>query len=240
MSDEERRFTKYELRTTDPDAAHAFYLDALGLDVRAMPGLALSLLPERARANGAPAHWLGHIGVDDVDAVVERFVALGAQTVGPPQERDGSRWVILRDPLGAIVAVSSTMNTPSPSVVAWHHLHTTDRERAFGAYRALFGWIAREEWMGEHRTFSWSGHGNGHENAQGAEGPVVGGVADSARRPGVHTHWLFYFAVPDLVVAMAKVRAGGGLVLSPVELPTGQRLVACEDPQGAAFGLSAT
>lgn len=55
-------------------------------------------------------------------------------------------------------------------------------------------------------------------------------------RPEVHTHWLF-FSVPSLDVAVGRVREHGGLVIGPMELPGGARVAACDDPQGAAFGL---
>jgi hypothetical protein len=62
-------------------------------------------------------------------------------------------------------------------------------------------------------------------------------MANTARWPGVHPHWLFHFPVADLEAALAAVRARGGRALAPNLLPSGDRVVACEDPQGAAFGL---
>ena len=68
-------------------------------------------------------------------------------------------------------------------------------------------------------------------------GPSVGSVANTARWPRVHTHWLFYFPVADLEGSLELVRTNGGRTLAPFVLPNGHRLVPCDDPQGAAFGL---
>lgn len=118
-------FLRYELRTTDPIAARAFYLSVLGpraadLDVTA--------LPERARAAGAPSHWLGFIAGD-----VEHALAAGAERV---------RENVLRDPLGAVFAAIDRDASPWPkeAPIVWHQLNTTDVARAKRFYAEAFGW----------------------------------------------------------------------------------------------------
>ena len=87
-------FHRFEHRSHDLAAARAFYDDVLdGLpwgDV-----FSLAPLPERAKAAGAPPHWLGHVGVEDVALTGQRLEERGAQRLGPPA---------FRDPFGAIVA----------------------------------------------------------------------------------------------------------------------------------------
>lgn len=65
----------------------------------------------------------------------------------------------------------------------------------------------------------------------------AGVFGDTAGRPGVHPHGTFHFRVSALDEAIARVRAGGGLTLDPIELPSGDRIAVCDDPQGAAFAL---
>jgi predicted enzyme related to lactoylglutathione lyase len=238
-------FCWYELRTTDTDAAEAFYAYALGLQLRQADGassanageqaVGLSRLPDRAAANGAPAHWLGHIATGDVETYVRRLVALGAQPLGPVQNAiNGSAFAIMRDPFGAVLAVSSRTDRPARAAVEWHQLHTTDRDRAWATYAELFGWTPRDRLelgaeLGSQQSFAWT-----------PSGPPVGGISDTARAPHVHTHWLFCFGVSDLEAALAKIRAHGGDALTPVVLPSGDRVVACHDPQRAIFGLYAS
>jgi predicted enzyme related to lactoylglutathione lyase len=119
-----------------------------------------------------------------------------------------------------------------PHPVAWHQLHTKDVDRAWAVYSDLFGWAHTQTFdvadpEGGHRLFAW-----------GASGPIAGSMANTARWPGVHPHWLFYFPIADLDTALAKVQARGGVVVQrPAVLPNGYRLAPCDDPQGAAFGL---
>ena len=52
-------------------------------------------------------------------------------------------------------------------------------------------------------------------------------------------YWLYYFNVGDIDVAMRRVKAGGGGILSgPVEVPGGGWVAQCTDPQSAIFALS--
>jgi uncharacterized protein len=232
-------FCWYEIRTTDVDAARAFYAEVADWQVDAArdPGAfyagehraaGISALPEQARARGAPPHWLGHIRVADVDGAVDRMVERGAQRLGPA--RSGADLAILRDPLGAVLAVSSRADRSD--AVAWHELHTTDEARAWSIYADVFAWEPSKVLdlgpkIGPYRTFAWRG---GERSA--------GAMASSARAPHIHTHWLFYFDVADLDRALAAVRRRGGRVVAQQsQHPAGGRVAYCEDTQGAAFGL---
>jgi predicted enzyme related to lactoylglutathione lyase len=237
-------FHAYDLRTTDLEAAQAFYSALMGWRVQRSGASRVFLageqrvgelmaLPERARALGAPAHWLGHIGVDEVEASARRFVALGGQLLGPVQQTEqGRRVAVLRDPQGAVFAMSSVRSGFGSGAVAWHELNTTDREHAWASYSELFGWRATGTFelgpeLGTYQLFTWDGAGR-----------EVGGMVNTARTPSIHTHWLFYLAVEDLDAALEKVRALGGRVLNgPMQVPGGDRVAQCEDQQGAAFAL---
>lgn len=229
-------FCLYSLRTTELDAALQFYADALGLvlphgasknsRVEAWP------LHERARAMGVPAHWLGQIMSKDMEGAVTRLVALGGERLGPTVRRDdGAEYATVRDPSGAVVAVRSGGTPPTEHLVAWHQLHTRDADSAWAMHSELFGWAYKETLdvpnpLGGHMMFAWSDAGS-----------PIGSLGNTACMEGVHAHWLFYFAVPDVAATADRVRALGGTAMDAVKLPNGMRLCACEDPQGAAFGL---
>ena len=58
--------------------------------------------------------------------------------------------------------------------------------------------------------------------------------------PNAPTRWNFYFRVPDIDVAHAKVKELGGTPHSdPMEVPGGERVFFASDPEGVAFGLVA-
>jgi predicted enzyme related to lactoylglutathione lyase len=220
------KFCRFDLRTTDADSARAFYREILGHD-RAV----IWPLHEQALARGARPHWLGRIGVPDVERIAEAFVDRGAMRYGPTQTMaDGGQFAVLRDPGGAVVAVGTPPATTDASVdVVWHVLNTNDVARATANYCELLGWEVRDRL--EHLQ------GGFHELAWTAGGPSVGAIADVAGRQGVHPHWLFFFEVDSLERAMTAARAAGGVVLEPILLPSGERICVCDDAQGAAFGL---
>lgn len=219
------QFQRYQLRTTDPSAARAFYGSILGDRVAEIVPL-----PPEAIARGAPPHWLGHLGVDEVEPTARAFVERGAMRLGPTRATAEGELAIVRDPGGAVFALTKARSTPARDDVVFHLLHTHDLARVTASYGALFGWEIDEGHdlgpLGVFREFAW------HRS-----GPRVGAMTDVSARPGVHAHWLFQFRVASLNVALPLVRAAGGVVAGPTELPGGDRLAVCDDPQGAAFAL---
>lgn len=223
-----KRFVQFQLRTTDVSTSRKFYATVLGDGA-----VDIEPLPEQARARGAPAHWLGHLGVENVEEAVRAFAGRGATQLSPTrQTKDGGRVAILRDPGEAIVAVATETTTArwSQPEVVWQDLYVTNVGRTVDAYCALFEWqlLDRRDLgpHGVHQAFTWQ-----------AGKPSIGSIVDVAGLAGVHSHWLFYFRVDTLAPALAAVRAAGGVVVGPAELPNGSRAAICVDPQGAAFAL---
>lgn len=225
-------FSRFELRTTDITAARAFYQPML---LAGCPDV--SALPEAAIARGARPHWLGHLGVadqGDLERLVAAFIDRGATQLGPARTAaDGSPTLGLRDPGGAVLALCKAPAEPPRSDVVSHQLFTTNVAGAIRNYSELFGWRVGEQVdlgnLGRHLPFSYS-----------ANAPNVGVMADIAGRAQLHPHWLHYFRVAKLQAALDYVRAAGGVVVGPFELPGGVLAAACDDPQGAAFGLMTT
>ena len=228
-------FCRYSLRTTDADAARAFYAEAIGLQLPhgAAPGSRLECWPlhERARAQGAPPHWLGHLAVENADDCADRVVTLGGERLGPTVETPGGdRYATVRDPSGAVIAFRQCAAYSELNGVAFHQHHTRDADEACRLYEELCGvhvvqTVDHPEIEGGHRLFAYRG-----------EQDVVGSIANTARWPGVHAQWLFYFLVKDINEAVARVRTLGGRALE-IHTMGNWQLVPCEDPQGAAFGL---
>jgi predicted enzyme related to lactoylglutathione lyase len=222
------RFCRYDLRTTDVERARAFYSRIAGADFWS-DTLGIGPLSEQARARGALPHWLGHLAVDSVSTTAQRFLARGATPLGPPPPSECAPRV-LRDPFGAVVALAPPHRTLDHQRVAWHMLHVVNETDAFPVYTEIFGWTpagARAFGEGQReQMFAWD-----------ADAAPAGSVANTAASPGVHPHWMFFFACDSLDESLRTVRELGGLTLPVVERPDGSRLAACEDPQRAAFGL---
>lgn len=222
------RFERHELRTTAPDAARAFYETLLG----PLPnGLAITELPARAIANGARPHWLGLLGVARPSDEAAAWIARGAVQLGPTRD-DGS--VVLRDPFGAIIALGEPHGDDA-ACVRWRHLNSPDRDASLALYADRCGWSLGDEVASTRVEGASTGPARVFSSRDG-ERPI--GSASSILDP-VRTHpsWTWFFEVPDLDRALAHVRAAGGIHLPIHRAPSGARSAACDDPQGAAFGL---
>jgi predicted enzyme related to lactoylglutathione lyase len=245
------RFVWYELMTTDIESAKAFYADVVGWGARdaSMPGLAYSLFtvgdfpvtgltnaPEDARRAGVTPHWIGYVGVDDVDATVDRIKQLGgAVYVQPTDVPDISRFSVVADPQMATLALvkglksgqAQSAGPGAPGRVGWHELLATDWEKAFAFYGELFGWQKADSHFGAMGTYQ--GFSAGGE-------PIGGMFTKPATLP--LPFWLYYFNIDDVQAAAKRVEAGGGQILyGPTAVPGGPWIVHCTDPQGAIFAL---
>lgn len=223
------RFFRVQLRTSDVEGARAFYANVLGDGARD-----IVKLHELAVARGARPHWLGYLDVADVDGTIAAFTERGGTQLGPKWvNAEGLEAATVRDPAGAVVALAKPpahMPVETPAEVLWYLLNAADVERAKATYSELFGWeLAAPSDLGMHGVF--------HPFAWERGGAAVGSMSGIAGRPGVHPHWLFHFRVGALDPAMEAVRAGGGIVLGPFTLPSGERIAVCDDPHGAAFAL---
>lgn len=225
------QFIRYELRTTDPDAAQAFYSSLLGHKLSC-----IWPLHEQARARGAVPHWLGHLSIGEgteLETVGQQFVERGAVLLSPTLVTpDRGQFFVLRDPGGAMLALNaSTQPAESGPVVGWHVLNTNNISAAKQNYHELFGWEIEDQPV-------TGPYGDVYEFAYTADsGEPVGVLADIADRPSIHPHWLFFFKVSSLDSALNLVRQAGGTATEPFVGPNGTRVSVCEDVQRAAFGL---
>ena len=98
MSEFSGNFVWYDLMTPDMKASAEFYSNVVGWQTAdsgmtppytilnmgsSMVGGIMGMSPEAA---GAPPAWVGHIGVDDVDASVEKITAAGGAVHRPPAD----------------------------------------------------------------------------------------------------------------------------------------------------------
>ncbi len=248
------RFVWYELMTTDPKAAESFYGDLAGWSSAPFEGSSVPYdllmngeapvggvmtLPEEARKAGAPPHWIAYVTVSDVDATVKKAKKLGATPLHGPQDvPEVGRWAVLRDPQGAVFAVFTPVNETQPYAppkqgeFSWNELMTSSYADAFEFYNALFGWEKTEAMeFGEGEIYQMYGQ----------EGKTYGGMFNKPDEVPAPPHWLFYIMVDDVDKRAEEVKARGGQILNgPMEVPGGDRIVQCMDPQGAAFALHST
>ncbi len=243
------RFVWYDLMTTDPEKAEAFYTNALGWGTEVWQGpMPYHMWKASGKTMGgvmqlpnaaAPPHWLAYIGVPDVDATVKDAESRGAKTLAKPTDIPTvGRYAVLADPQGAVFAVfTSAGNAPghegAPTMgeFSWHELATTDIDAAFSFYQALFGWEKQNDHdmgpLGVYRIFA-------------RNGIELGGMFNKTADMPFPPNWLQYIMVDSARAAADRVTAHGGKILNgPMEVPGGDWIVQCMDPQGAAFAVHA-
>ncbi len=245
------RFVWYELMTTDMEAAKVFYAKVVGWGTRdaSMPGMAYTLftageasvsglmdLPEDARKMGAKPSWIGYVGVNDVDAAADRIKHLGGAVYVPPKDIPNiSRFSVVADPQRATLALFKWLKPRqdqppelgTPGRVGWHELLAADWEQALAFYGELFGWQKADAEIGAMGTYQLFSAG----------GQTIGGMFTKPPMVPV-SFWLYYFNIGDIDAAAKRVKAGSGQILNgPIEVPGGNWIVQCTDPQGAMFAL---
>jgi predicted enzyme related to lactoylglutathione lyase len=254
MSDHHGQFVWYELMTSDPAAAQAFYGAVIGWTAkdaglpdrrytilsagdRAIAGL--MALPPSAAAMGVPPCWMGYVGVADVDAAADRIASAGGSIHHPADDIPGvGRFAVVADPQGAPFQIFRGMGGEPPLPVApgtpghvgWHELYTTDLEAAAAFYADQFGWKKTEAMdmgpMGIYQMFA-------------TRDVSVGGMMTKPEMVPMSC-WQYYVNVEAADAAVGRIQAGGGQVLmGPHQVPGGSWIVQCRDPQGAVFAIVA-
>lgn len=255
MTNPHGSFIWYELLTADAVKAKAFYDHVVGWEIQAEPapggmdyrmigapdgfaGGVMQLNPDMISGGAKPA-WLGYFGVDDVDASVAGITADGGQVHLPPMDvPDVGRIAMVTDPQGIPFYVmrgasdqdSNAYQRHGMGHVSWNELMAPDDEAALAFYARHFNLKKVGAMpMGEMGEYSFIAHG-----ADEAIGAVM------KTPPEATSRWGFYFRVPDIDDAKAKIQAAGGTVaFGPMEVPGGEWVLNAADPEGVPFGLVA-
>jgi uncharacterized protein len=112
-----------DLLTPDIEASRSFYGQLFGWTIEATAGAQGQYWTIRngGRLNGGmlpappgmPPAWNTYFAVEDADASLARAIELGADTVlGPIDVPNGTRFVVLRDPQGAVVCLGAGPREP--------------------------------------------------------------------------------------------------------------------------------
>ncbi|MGC4026475.1 MAG: VOC family protein [Mesorhizobium sp.] len=244
-------FIWHELMTSDAGAARAFYAKVMGWNLEPFPGTGMDYtvvkagerglggimpIPEAAKANGMPPAWVAYIRSKDIDADVAALQKAGGNLHRGPEEigADVGRFAVVSDPQGAMFMLLQPSGPEQPPVpamtpghVGWNELMADNWEQAFTFYSGLFGWTKGQGIdMGDMGTYQ----------LVALDGVDMGAMMN--RPPHVPVCWNFYFIVDGLDAAVERVTSNGGkIIMEPMEVPGGQWVANCTDPQGAHFGM---
>lgn len=257
-SPEHGSFIWYELMTTDPKGAKAFYDKVVGwnIDADAMPGpieyraikrsdggMAGGVLKitEDMQRNGARPIWLGYVCVDDVDASVASVERAGGKVRMPASDiPDVGRIAMVTDPQGVPLYVMKPL-PPANKPGAKSDVFSPSAEQRV-AWNEL---TTSDQKAGLDFYTSQFGWRAGDKMPMGdlgdyqfidKDGVMLGAIMTAA--PGNPARWRFYFRVPNTDEAAARVKSARGIVNhGPIEVPGGDRILIGTDPQGAEFAL---
>jgi uncharacterized protein len=249
------RFVWHELLTSDVAGAQRFYENVVGWKGQKMEGGPPDMppyhfwmageamsggfmqLPDEAKNMGAPPNWMTYIGTDDVDGTAQKAEQLGGRVIRQPEDIPGiGRFAILQDPQGAVFAIYSSANDtpeeqdPKQLEFSWHELATTDPKGAWDFYSNLFDWK-------ETSTMDM-GPDAGPYQMFGRDRFTYGGIYKKPADMPAPSNWLPYAMVDSADAAAERAtKAGGTVIVGPMEVPGGDRIAVIRDPQGAHFAV---
>lgn len=239
-----------ELLTNDVKGAERFYTAVVGWSVTPFEGSPDPYdmwMREGDAATGGvmkiphdmkvPPHWGFYVGVPNLEEAAARIERLGGSAMSPVIEVPTvGRMRTMKDPQGAMFSIyqpdsppQQPERKPQTGELSWLELYTTNAEAALKFYTEILGWRPTEALdMGPRGKYHMFGLGF----------PLGGIMNTPPEMAQVPPHWGLYFRVPNVQVAAERVKAHGGKVLNgPMEVPGGDWIVNCTDPQGALFSL---
>lgn len=254
-------FIWYELMTTDPAAAKAFYdpvvgwtideqggADEPGIEYRhikrgdgGFTGGVMKLTPEMCE-NGARPCWMGYLYVADVDAEATKIAAEGGQVLMPAMDVTGAgRIAMVTDPQGVPIYIMTPAPPPGKEGEA---SDAYDRNKV---HHVSWNELLTPDLDGAKDFYSRHFGFEFNQSMPMGEmgdycfidhgGQTIGAMMQKPKEMPVGG-WNYYIQVADIDASTASVKAGGGQVLQgPMEVPGGDWIINGIDPQGAAFSL---
>lgn len=235
----------FDLMTTDPEKARAFYGALFGWTFEVGPpesGFYTMCLKNGRPAAGIgkkpdgapfPPAWTVYMASADADATTAAVREKGGAVVmGPMDVMEEGRMAIYADPTGAVFGVwqpkrhTGSRVTGEHGAMAWCEVNTRKGPEARDFYAGVLGLKGRQIEGMEY----WTLH-------RGEEA-VCGVLQMNEKWPAdVPPHWMAYFAVDDTDAALEKVKELGGVVcVPPFDTPYG-RMAVINDPAGAALSI---
>ena len=261
MSNSVGAFIWYELMTTDPDAAAAFYGPVVGwkivghapqdggVDYRHLirsdgqSNGGVLKLTDGMLAGGAHPCWLGYLHVANVDEAVKAIEADGGKLLMPAFDLDVGRIAMVTDPWGVPHYVMKPIppagkeGTPSDAYDRWAEQHVSWNELYAPDLDGAKAFYTRHYGFAFNEVMPMGPMGDycfiDHD------GETIGAMMQKPEQVPAGM-WNFYIRVADIDTAAAKVKELGGQIFNgPMEVPGGDWIINGMDPQGAMFSLVA-
>lgn len=251
----EGTFNWIDLATSDSVAAKTFYTGIFGWSFIDMPTdegsdytmfqheghnvCGMYQLPAQMLEQGTPPGWNSYIAADDVDAMTQKAVSLGAKALQEPFDvMDVGRMSVLTDPDGAVFSLwqdkkpceeGGEIIANVPNTWCWNELYCNNPGAETGFYEALCGWshsVSKNPMGLDYTSFR-----QGKREAAG----MLQIQPDWGEMPPA---WGVYFNVNNVGTTIDLVRENGGKVMmEPMMIPDVGEFTIITDPQGALFNI---
>ena len=251
MGERQGKLVWHEVMTPDPKKAIDFYTKLIGWTVTEFPSPSgepywvlnngkdgVAGVMKMPKGVQAPPHWMLYVLSENVDADHAKALKLGAQShVKPTDIPTVGRFAVMMDPQGAAFAMlqpeSPEYRKDEPAKVgefSWHELTSDDAKAGLDFYQQLFGWEKRDGMdMGPMGTYQlWSRKGNAFD---------LGGMMNRAKDmpPSSRTNYIKVKSVDDSAPKLKEL--GGKVMVGPMDVPGGDRVLIGTDNGGAIFAL---
>lgn len=260
-------FIWYELMTTDPDGATAFYGDVVGwkihghsdpgagggVDYRMIvrndggnAGGVLGLSKEMCEGGARPC-WLGYLYTPDVDAAIAAIEEDGGAVQMPATDLPVGRIAMVTDPGGVPFYIMNPI--PPQGAPADARSDVYDR---WAVQRVSWNELhspdidTAKAFYTKHFGFEYNDSMPMGElgnywfidiHEEGGGSETIGAMMQKMPEMPMG-QWNYYIRVADFDAAVERVKVGGGQVLNgPMEVPGGEWIINGMDPQGAMFSL---
>ena len=254
-------FIWYELLTTDPQGAKAFYESVVGW--RIVPGQPdphgveyghivredgggnggmLTLTADMIKGGARPC-WLGYLYVADIDAALVAIEADGGKVLMPKMTIEVGSFALVTDPQEVPIYVMTPVPpTDKPEARSdvydrWAPQHVSWNELYTTDIEGAKAFYARHFGMACNDKMPMGPMGDYWFITDSTMADAIGAMMQKPPHvpmPG----WSYYIRVPGIEAAVERVKAGGGQVLAgPMEVPGGDWIINGIDPQGAPFSL---
>lgn len=232
----------FEVGGPDDEPLVKFYGELFGWKLQRIPGVNYTAVDTQGgsginggmgkSSTGEP--WATfYVGVDDLQATLDKAGSLGGSTVVPVTEiPDVVTFAMFSDPDGLLIGLVKNEapqegqpqgpSSGSGAAVDWFEVLGSDAERTQSFYSELFGWKADDS--------TFPGYG-----LVDTGGPGISGGLGS----GEESRWATVYAtVPEVEKALSRAEElGGARVYGPTAVDESMQTGAFRDPAGNVFGV---
>ncbi len=242
-----------ELNTTDIEAIKPFYSEIFAwnyLDRKTKDNIQYTIIskddayvgamikdPNILRPENTEPYWNNYIAVDDIDAMTDKALDLGANLIHKTTKiMEGGTFAMLKAPDGSTFSLWQAINETGASApkdavgsITYHELLSNNLDEAKNFYKDLFSWDLKLKEADNVEYYEIISKDN----------EIVGGMMKMGLHVGPKkSNWMTYIKSDDCERRSNQIeQMGGEIFKSKTEIPGVGCFSVVADPLGTTFGL---